>query len=137
MIHKPHYHRSPSTFINYCFHLIRGYSDGIRLIWRVTASRHVRGRTRVHPFASDSSLRKPFSGLIFLERLSDLHLAAGIFVSLCSRLRYLLYYTHGARGEVSVGACEIRRAYHPKIKHEHKRIWRSRLLELARRTPLM
>lgn len=44
------------TFINYCFHLIRGYSDGIRLIWRVTASSHV--CTRVHPFASDSSLRK-------------------------------------------------------------------------------
>lgn len=46
MIHKPHYHRSPSTFINCCFHLIRGYSDGIRLIWRVTARRHGCARAR-------------------------------------------------------------------------------------------
>lgn len=64
-----------------------------------------------------------------MERLSDLHHTQGIFVflSFC-----LLYFTHFAtKTEVSLGAWEIRCAYHPKITGVHKRIRRSRLRELT------
>lgn len=124
-IHKHTYQCSP-TFINYCFNLIKGYSVGIRLIWRATLSRHVHPRTRIQ-------LRLLTVKAIHWAYLSGKTIRSAshtgnlcLFVLLSPILTVL--HTHT---EVSVGACEIRRAYHPKIKQEHKRIWRSHLQELA------